>query len=87
MLKAVTGFTLPDNVRVEANTEVPEDFASESIMFRLRQKGVLIPIVEQEDPVPEAVEDADASSTPEPTTTTKKRPKAVSGSQDVEEQA
>lgn len=86
MLKAVTGFTLPDNVRVEANTEVPEDFASEAIMFRLQQKGVLVPIVGEEDPATEALDAAPAVSEPSPPSPTKKKRGDVTELSSAEEQ-
>lgn len=41
MLKALRGFTLPDDTRVERGTLVEDDFASKSVIRRLFEKGAL----------------------------------------------
>lgn len=87
MLKALTGFTLPDDTRVEANTVVEDDFADAGIIDRLLAKGVLVLHKEPEPPVPEAVEDADAPSALDPSPTTPKGRKVRTAAQSVEEQS
>ena len=84
MLKAVTGFTLPDNRRVEANATMGDDFADASIVDRLLAKGVLF-YVDEEAPASGAVVDAEELPTPPPSPTTRKRPKARSGAVGDEE--
>lgn len=83
MLKAVTGFTLPDNSRVEANEIVPDDFTDPEIVERLTRKGVLIP--DETDAPPAPGDPVDDDPTPDPPTTSKQRKKARSDEQSAGE--
>lgn len=66
MLKAVTGFTLPNNDRVDAGELVADDFTEQSIIDRLVRKGALVEHVEEETPDPEAVDPATEAVEPAP---------------------
>jgi hypothetical protein len=79
MLKAVTGFTLPDNTRVEANEVLEDGFTEDALIDRLVAKGALIR--DWTDPVIEADAPADEVSDPDPTPTTRKRSKGASDAQ------
>lgn len=69
MLKAVKGFTLPDETRVEANTLVENDFTDRSTVKRLKAKGVLIPF-EPESAAPATHDGSPAVSDPAPSSPT-----------------
>lgn len=90
MLKALTGFTLPDDTRVEANTLIEDDALDKRIVKRLFALGALEKYVEpeptEESPAPEATEPSPAVSDPTPTSTPDEAPEAATEAQGAEEE-